>query len=43
MTLSPLERAIAALEAAGLASRHGDVVRASGPARDFEHLWPVRL
>lgn len=38
-----LEPAIVALQAAGLASRCGDVVHATGPARYFEHLWPVRL
>jgi hypothetical protein len=35
--------AIAALEAAGLAERHGDVARASAAALYFEHLWPVML
>jgi hypothetical protein len=35
--------AIAALEAAGLAERRGDVARASAAALYFEHLWPVML
>jgi hypothetical protein len=38
-----IEPAIAALEIAGLAQRDGDIVRATPPARYFEHLWPVRL
>ena len=35
--------AIAALEAAGLAERDGEVARASAAALYFEHLWPVML
>jgi hypothetical protein len=35
--------AIVALEAAGLAERSGDVVRASAAALYFEHLWPHAL
>ena len=34
--------AVGALEAAGLAQRHGSRVLATPPARYFEHLWPVR-
>jgi hypothetical protein len=35
--------AIVALEAVGLAERHGEVARASAAALYFEHLWPVML
>jgi hypothetical protein len=35
--------AITALEAVGLAARHGEVARASAAALYFEHLWPVAL
>jgi hypothetical protein len=37
-----VEPAVSALEAAGLAARDGAVVRATPPARYFDHLWPVR-
>jgi hypothetical protein len=35
--------AITALEAAGLAERHGEVARASAATLYFEYLWPVGL
>jgi hypothetical protein len=35
--------AVTALEAAGLAARAGDRVRASATARYFDALWPVAL
>ena len=38
-----IEPALAALERAGLAIRHGDISRATPPALYFEHLWPVML
>ena len=38
-----VEPAATALALTGLVERHGDVVRASLPARYFEYLWPVLL
>ena len=38
-----VRQAVVRLEIAGLAQRHGGVVRASGEALYFEYLWPVRL
>ena len=38
-----IEPALGALQVAGLAARHGDLARASVPARYFEYLWPVML
>ena len=38
-----IEPALAALQVAGLAARHGDFARASTPALYFEYLWPVLL
>jgi hypothetical protein len=37
-----IEPAIAALEAVGLVTRAGDVVRATALAKYVEHLWPIR-
>ena len=37
-----VEPAVIALELAGLAERHGDLVRASVAAHYFEYLWAVR-
>jgi hypothetical protein len=37
-----IEPAIAALEAVGLVTRAGEVVRAMAVARYVEHLWPIR-
>jgi hypothetical protein len=36
-----VEPALGALQIVGLASRHGDLARATNPARYVEHLWPV--
>jgi hypothetical protein len=38
-----IELALGALQVVGLAVRHGDLARATSPARYFEHLWPVML
>jgi len=38
-----VEPAVAALEVIGLARLREGVVRATPPARYFEHLWPVLL
>ncbi len=38
-----VEPAVAALDVGGLARLREDVVRATLPARYFEHLWPVLL
>jgi hypothetical protein len=45
LPLGPLavEPALGALQVVGLAARHGDLARATSPARYFEHLWPVML
>ena len=40
---STIEPAVAALEAVGLAQREDDIVRATAPARYFEHLLRVGL
>jgi predicted transcriptional regulator len=37
-----VERAVTALERAGLALRDEDVVRATPAARRFDQLWPIR-